>query len=64
MQTFKHQTKSSIFQTIIKFINICWGFKPYCDPGAQKVGVKMDFKGELIRFKLTSILQQLFKTMF
>ena len=42
-QIFKHQTKTLIFETIVKLINIYWGFK------FQKGDIKIDFKEELLQ---------------
>ena len=52
---FEHYTKTSIFQTIVKLINIYLVFKFQAilrsrgvKIGAQKVDVKIDFKEKLI----------------
>ena len=56
MQIVKHQTKTSIFQTIVKLINIYWVFKFQAilwsrgaKIGTQKVDIKTDFKEELLQ---------------
>ena len=53
MQILKHHTTSSIFQTIVKLINIYWVFKIQAilwsrdaKIGAPKVDKKIDFKEE------------------